>query len=140
MNFTLFNKILGFFLLSLLFASTFLIAHELMHKNSKITTFIANLHQVKCLYIHFTIAHVYGHHKDVATPLDPASAVKGESVYQFIPKSIVGSYKQAYRLRPKEVSFYTLCYVVYLAIVYLVFDFKRVLIAIAAAFGGVFFL
>lgn len=69
-----FDQILGLFLLSLCFSSTFLIAHELMHRNSKVCRFIATLHQVKCLYMHFTVAHVYGHHKDVSTPLDPASA------------------------------------------------------------------
>lgn len=62
-TFTLFNQVIGYILLSMLFASTFLIAHELMHRNSKIATFIATLHQVKCLYMHFTISHIYGHHK-----------------------------------------------------------------------------
>lgn len=78
---TIFNQILGILLLSLLFSSTFLIAHELMHQNNKFAKFIATLHQIKCLYMHFTTYHLYGHHKDVATPLDPASADKGVSLY-----------------------------------------------------------
>lgn len=80
-NLTTFNQILGLFLLSLLFSSTFLIAHELMHHNNKFSKFIATFHQIKCFYMHFTIYHLNGHHKDVATPLDPASAAKGESLY-----------------------------------------------------------
>ena len=75
------NQIIGIILLSLLFSATFLISHELMHRNDKLSVFIATVHQVKCLYMHFTIAHVYGHHKDVATPADPSSAYKGETVY-----------------------------------------------------------
>lgn len=133
----LLNQLIGLILLSMLFASTFLIAHELMHHNDRLSVFIATLHQVKCLYMHFTVAHVYGHHKDVATPSDPSSAEQGMTVYEFIPKSIVGSYKQAMRIKPKEVSFYTLCYILYLGGIYFYFDFARVVISIVAAFGGV---
>lgn len=80
-NLPVLNQIIGLILLSMLFSSTFLIAHELMHHNDRFSVFIATIHQVKCLYMHFSIAHVYGHHKDVATPADPSSAEKGVSVY-----------------------------------------------------------
>lgn len=139
-NLTTFNQVLGLFLLGLLFSTTFLIAHELMHHNSKFSRFIATLHQIKCLYMHFTIYHLNGHHKDVATPLDPASADKGVSLYQFLPKCIIGSYKYALRIAPKTVSFFTLCYGLYLGIIYLIFDFSRVVVALTAALGGVIFL
>lgn len=36
---------------------------------------------IKNLYMHFTIEHLFGHHKKVATPDDPASADKGITVY-----------------------------------------------------------
>ena len=139
-NLILFNQILGIFLLSLLFSTTFLIAHEVMHQNSKIARFIATIHQIKCLYMHFTIYHLNGHHKDVATPLDPASAEKGMSLYQFLPKCIIGSYKYAMRIDPKTVAFYTVCYGLYLGGIYFIFDFSRVIVALIAAFGGVIFL
>ena len=29
------------------------------------------------MYLHFAIEHVYGHHKHVATPADPASSRRG---------------------------------------------------------------
>lgn len=90
--------------------------------------------------MHFTIYHLNGHHKDVATPLDPASAAKGVSLYEFLPKCIIGSYKYALKIQPKTVSFFTLCYAVYLGSVYMLFDFSRVLIAIVSALGGVIFL
>ena len=57
---------------------------------------IGTLDQIKVFYGHFTIEHVYGHHKRVATPEDPASAPKGMTVYQFLPKSIIGSYHSSY--------------------------------------------
>jgi alkane 1-monooxygenase len=31
--------------------------------------------------MHFMVEHIYGHHKNVSTPLDPASAPKGMTVY-----------------------------------------------------------
>lgn len=52
----------------------------------------------KVLYMHFTIEHLYGHHKNVATPLDPASAEKGISLYQFVPRSIKYSWLSAYNI------------------------------------------
>ena len=36
---------------------------------------------LKTLNIHFTSEHLFGHHRNVATPKDPASADKGINVY-----------------------------------------------------------
>ena len=111
-----------------------------MHRNNPIDRFIATLHQVKCMYMHFTTEHLYGHHKNVATPLDPASAEKGITVHKFILRSIVGSYKSAMKIDPRTVTMYTFLYIVYLACVYYIFDLQRVIVSIGAAFGGVWFL
>ena len=50
----------------------------------------------KNLYMHFTYEHLYGHHRKVATPEDPATSIKGESLYKFFPKTFFGSYKSVY--------------------------------------------
>lgn len=92
------------------------------------------------MYMHFTTEHLYGHHKNVATPLDPASAEKGVSLYKFVPRSIVGSFKSAMKIDPRSVSMYTVCYVIYLSIIYVIFDFKRVILSLVAAFGGIWLL
>ena len=34
------------------------------------------------LYTHFAIEHTGGHHKDIATPLDPVSHARGTSIYK----------------------------------------------------------
>lgn len=57
------------------------------------------------------LEHIYGHHKNVATPLDVATARLNESVYHFIPRSSIGGYLNAWkieakRLRSKGVSFW----------------------------------
>jgi alkane 1-monooxygenase len=49
-------------------------------------------------YGHFIIEHVKGHHVWVATPPDPASARLGETLYYFLPRSIIGSLKSAWHL------------------------------------------
>lgn len=56
----------------------------------------------KSLYMHFTVEHLYGHHKNVGTPSDPASARLGELLYSFVPKSVVGSLKSCYRLEAEK--------------------------------------
>ena len=56
------------------------------------------------LYMHFFIEHNRGHHKNVATPLDPASARAGESVYAFWVRSVIGSYKNAWKLENERLK------------------------------------
>ena len=48
--------------------------HEIYHKPGGIHKIIGTLNQSKNLYMHFTYEHLYGHHRKVATPEDPASA------------------------------------------------------------------
>jgi alkane 1-monooxygenase len=54
-------------------------------------TFLASV-----LYMHFRIAHVYGHHRHAATLGDPATARLGESLYRFLPRTIVGQFREAW--------------------------------------------
>lgn len=79
-------------------------SHELIHKVGKFDNIIGALLLVKNYYLHWFIEHNYGHHKHVATPLDPASAVKGETVYQFIPKSVVGTFTSSWKIEEKIVK------------------------------------
>jgi alkane 1-monooxygenase len=44
---------------------------------------------------HFFVEHTNGHHKAVGTPLDPATAVYGETFWQFLPKCVTGSFCSA---------------------------------------------
>lgn len=52
--------------------------------------------------MHFTYEHLYGHHRKVATPEDPASAPKGMNVYSFAVKSFLGSYRSVYLMEKIE--------------------------------------
>ena len=45
-----------------------------------------------CLYMHFYLEHNFGHHKNVATPLDPATSKLNQTVYHFWIVSVFQQY------------------------------------------------
>lgn len=80
------------------------IAHELGHKRPALERFLSRLLLVTVSYGHFTVEHNRGHHVRVATPEDPASARYGEGFWRFLPRTLMGSFKDAYRMDPSEVT------------------------------------
>ncbi len=73
-------------------------AHELGHKKEKVERWLSKIALAQSFYGHFYIEHNRGHHVRVATPEDPASSRVGETVYAFLPRTVVGSLKNAWRL------------------------------------------
>ncbi len=73
-------------------------AHELGHKRVKAEKWLAKVALAQPFYGHFFIEHNRGHHVRVATPDDPASSRMGENVYVFLPRTIVGSFRSAWRI------------------------------------------
>lgn len=73
-------------------------AHELGHKKVQMEKWLAKIALAQPFYGHFFIEHNRGHHVRVATPDDPASARMGESLYAFLPRTVVGSYRNAWEL------------------------------------------
>ena len=59
------------------------VAHELGHRENKFEQIVAKVMLIPALYMHFFLEHNLGHHKNIATDEDPASAKYGESVYRF---------------------------------------------------------
>ncbi|WP_307810584.1 alkane 1-monooxygenase [Tomitella biformata] len=74
------------------------VAHELGHKKSRIERSLAKLALAQSFYGHFLIEHNVGHHVNVATPDDPASARFGESVWAFFPRAVFGGLASGIRL------------------------------------------
>jgi alkane 1-monooxygenase len=74
------------------------VAHELMHRRGKFERALAEILMTATTYTHFCVEHVHGHHKHVATPLDPASSRPGESVYAYLPRTLVGGLRSAWRI------------------------------------------
>ena len=73
-------------------------AHELGHKKEKVERWLSKIALAQSFYGHFYIEHNRGHHVRVATPEDPASSRVGETVYAFLPRTVLGSLKNAWRL------------------------------------------
>jgi len=79
------------------------VAHELMHRRGKAERALAEILMTTAAYAHFCIEHVRGHHKNVATPDDPASARFGESVLAFLPRTLSGSLESAWRIETARI-------------------------------------
>jgi len=73
-------------------------AHELGHKRVNAERWLAKVALAQSFYGHFYIEHNRGHHVRVATPNDPASARLGESLYRFLPRTVIGSVRNAWRI------------------------------------------
>ena len=75
------------------------VAHELGHRNNKIAKYTAKLLLLPSFYTHFTIEHNYGHHVNVSTPKDPATARYKETLYAFWIRSVIQQYKNAWKIQ-----------------------------------------
>lgn len=73
-------------------------AHELGHKTSRFERWLAKVTLAPVAYGHFFVEHNRGHHVRVATAEDPASARFGESFWAFLPRTVTGSIRSAWRL------------------------------------------
>jgi alkane 1-monooxygenase len=80
------------------------VAHELMHRPSRIDRWLGDFLLCTVTYPHFAIEHVYGHHIRVATPEDPASARMGESLYAFVPRSVIGGLRGAWTIEVRRLK------------------------------------
>jgi alkane 1-monooxygenase len=72
--------------------------HELGHKKERADRIAARIVLAVPCYGHFSVEHNVGHHAEVATPEDSASARFGESIYRFALREIPGGLRRAWRL------------------------------------------
>lgn len=77
-------------------------AHELGHKASRGERRLALVALAQSCYGHFYVEHNRGHHVAVATPEDPSSARLGESFWAFLPRTVLGSLKSAWRIDRRD--------------------------------------
>jgi alkane 1-monooxygenase len=126
------------------------VAHELGHRVNRLSQLAASALLLPSFYMHFTIEHNLGHHKNVATPSDPASAPKNMSVYEFWWVSVTGSFISAlnierYLLKKKgigpnsiqnRVLLFALIEAVYMALLLFFLPWWVTLLVIASGFIG----
>ncbi|MGC6422351.1 MAG: alkane 1-monooxygenase [Flavobacteriaceae bacterium] len=123
------------------------VAHELGHRSSLAERSLAKMLLCPSLYMHFYIEHNFGHHKNVSTPEDPATARRKQSVYHFWFHSIVGQYRNSWKLQTQllknkgehffswhnDMLFYVLFQSLYLLVVYFTLGTMGVLFAVFIA-------
>ena len=78
------------------------VGHELGHRSNRLEQLIGELLLLTSLNTHFLPYHNEGHHRNVATPKDAATAKKNEWVFAFWIKSHFGSYKEAWHIENKR--------------------------------------
>jgi len=109
------------------------VGHELGHRKSLFSRTCSKLLYLPCQYMHFFIEHNYGHHINVATPNDPATAKYKQNLYSFWISSVTKTYISAWRIQLKllrvsklsfislknDMIFYTLFQISFLIFIYL---------------------
>jgi alkane 1-monooxygenase len=128
------------------------VAHELGHRQSSFDRLMSRCLLVPALYSHYTLEHNYGHHLNVGTPADPATARKNEPVYTFYFRTILGSYRNAWKIGKKilkqknqpgwkhEIILMHLIQLVYLAVIFYFSGLQGVVVLVLSALIGVLFL
>lgn len=79
------------------------VAHEMIHRASLAHRAMAWVLMSAVIYAHFCVEHIMGHHPRFATPEDHATARRGESLYAFVPRSIIRGFASALRFKPVPV-------------------------------------
>ena len=87
------------------YASTIInVAHELGHRTSPIAQFHARMALLSVCYMHFFVEHNRGHHVHVATPLDPATSKKNQTIFSFWKQTLVGGFKSAWHIEKRQLE------------------------------------
>ncbi len=77
-------------------SSAIIVAHELIHRNQKHKRILGRLLLYSVCYEHFVIAHIRGHHLNVATPEDIATARLGENFNHYWKRVYKEHFKYAW--------------------------------------------
>lgn len=79
------------------------VAHELMHRKSKLARGTAEVLLYGVSYPHFVVEHVLGHHRHVATPVDSAFSRAGDGLYGYVVRSAWRGLLSAWRIESARV-------------------------------------
>ena len=120
------------------------VGHELGHRKSIIERSFSKLLYLPCLYMHFYIEHNFGHHNNVATTKDSATAKFNQTVYSFWVTSVIGQYINAWKIQlqllninnrsflsyKNDMLYYTFFEITYLTSIYLFFGLNGLIFSI----------
>ena len=127
------------------------VGHELGHRNNRFDEFIGEILLLTSLNTHFLPYHNAGHHLNVATPKDAATARKNEILYTFWFRSHTTSYYQAWEAENNRLNnsgrnwfhhqnrmvIYTICNIILVGGIYFFFGMFVLLAFLTAAIFGI---
>jgi alkane 1-monooxygenase len=130
------------------------VGHELGHRNNRFDEFIGEILLLTSLNTHFLPYHNGGHHFNVATPKDAATARKNEWIFIFWIRSHFSSYIEAWKLENKRMKsenrswfhhqnrmlIYTICNIILISVIYFFFGQFVLFSFIGAAISGIILL
>lgn len=130
------------------------IGHELGHRPERFNQFFGEILLLTSLNTHFLPYHNEGHHREVATPQDPATAKKGQWLFHFWFTSHFGSYLKAWKIEASRMSkkkssvlsvknrmvVYSIANALVLSIIYVFFGLKVLIAFVLAAVIGILLL
>lgn len=80
------------------------VAHELIHRREVWLRAQGQAILIVCLYYQYFVEHLQGHHARAATYDDPSSARFGETVYAFLPRTLIGTWRSAYDIERRRLG------------------------------------
>ncbi|WP_404369554.1 alkane 1-monooxygenase [Marinobacter sp.] len=80
------------------------VAHELIHKDSKLETRAGGLLLSLVCYGGFKVEHLRGHHVHVSTPEDASSSRYNQSLYEFLPQAYTRNFMNAWCLEAEKLK------------------------------------
>ena len=130
------------------------VGHELGHRKSIFSRTCSKLLYLPCQYMHFYIEHNYGHHINVATPEDPATAKYKQNLYSFWLTSVFRTYLSAWKIQLKllkiskkgflsiknDMIFYTIFQFIFLILIFSYFGLYITLLSIIMSIISFLFL
>lgn len=130
------------------------VGHELGHRNNRLDEFWGEILLLTSLNTHFLPYHNGGHHFNVATPNDAATARRNELLYVFWIRSHFMSYFQAWQIENKRLTdsdrswfhiqnrmiIYTLANILLLGGIFFFFGWFGLIAFLAAAVFGILLL
>jgi alkane 1-monooxygenase len=130
------------------------LGHELGHRLNKWEKLIGDALLLSSLENHFLPYHNRGHHTNVATYEDPATARMNEPLYFFWFRSHFGSYFQAWQIEKEKLRIqgksswnlsnrmlvYTILHITLLAVIFIGFGWKVLLAYLVSAAIGILLL
>ena len=130
------------------------VGHELGHRKSLIARSCSKLLYLPSQYMHFYIEHNFGHHINVATPEDPATARYKQTVYSFWITSVIRTYISAWEIQLKllkvsknsffsiknDMVFYSVIQITFLIFIYYNFGLYLTLLSVLMSVVSFLFL